>query len=218
MLTKEAVFQLGPDLDPANATRDQNINMTNQISLTDQEKQAQLDLDQLKQLVGLVDYDQSNDPFPVNGWDAIVFVVGNATQAASYYQSTWGSTGTTAASDAVPAGRPLPGSTPVIGRHAPANLRSRRAGDGLPCSRRYLLNVPRPLRRGVHRRRAERTDERCDGRGIEGEAAQRIRRRDNGVAGALQFAGHAGESGRVGERAMHQNDRRRRGCGHERCP
>lgn len=64
--------------------------MTNQVTLTTQEKQAQLDLNQLKQLVGLVDYDQSNDPFPVTGWDAIVFVVGNATQAASYYESTWG--------------------------------------------------------------------------------------------------------------------------------
>ena len=64
--------------------------MTNEITLTAQEKQAHLDLNQLKQLVGLVDYDQSNDPFPVTGWDAIVFVVGNATQAASYYQSTWG--------------------------------------------------------------------------------------------------------------------------------
>ena len=30
-----------------------------------------------------------------------------------------GSIGTTAASDAIPAGRPLPGSSPVIGRHAP---------------------------------------------------------------------------------------------------
>ena len=64
--------------------------MTNQIALTDQEKQARLDVNQLKQLVGLVDYDLSNDPFPVTGWDAIVFVVGNATEAASYYQSTWG--------------------------------------------------------------------------------------------------------------------------------
>src|SRR5690348_13114187 len=64
--------------------------MTDQIELTDQEKQAELDLNQLRQLVGLVDYDQSNDPFPVNGWDAIVFVVGNATEAANYYQSTWG--------------------------------------------------------------------------------------------------------------------------------
>ncbi len=44
---------------------------------------------------------------------------------------------TMAASDAVPAGHPLPGSTPVIGRHAPASLHSRRAGDGFPCSRRH---------------------------------------------------------------------------------
>ncbi|QRY44240.1 4-hydroxyphenylpyruvate dioxygenase [Mycolicibacterium boenickei] len=63
--------------------------MTHQIALTDQEKQARLDVNQLKQLVGLVDYDLSNDPFPVTGWDAIVFVVGNATEAASYFQSTW---------------------------------------------------------------------------------------------------------------------------------
>ena len=64
--------------------------MTNQSTLTDQEKQARLDVNQLKQLVGLVDYDLSNDPFPVTGWDSIVFVVGNATEAASYFQSTWG--------------------------------------------------------------------------------------------------------------------------------
>ncbi len=64
--------------------------MTNQSTLTDQEKQARLDVNQLKQLVGLVDYDQSNDPFPVTGWDAVVFVVGNATEAASYFQSAWG--------------------------------------------------------------------------------------------------------------------------------
>jgi 4-hydroxyphenylpyruvate dioxygenase len=64
--------------------------MTNQSTLTDQEKQARLDVNQLKQLVGLVEYDPSNDPFPVTGWDAIVFVVGNATEASSYFQSTWG--------------------------------------------------------------------------------------------------------------------------------
>lgn len=64
--------------------------MTNQIALTDEEKQARLDVNQLKQLVGLVDYDLTNDPFPVTGWDSIVFVVGNATEAASYFQSTWG--------------------------------------------------------------------------------------------------------------------------------
>ncbi|WP_432143645.1 4-hydroxyphenylpyruvate dioxygenase [Streptomyces sp. bgisy084] len=58
--------------------------------LTDQEQPAGLDLDQFQQLVDLVEYDESTDLIPVNGWDAIVFVVGNATQAAHYYQSTWG--------------------------------------------------------------------------------------------------------------------------------
>ena len=60
------------------------------ISLTDQERDAGLDLQRLKELVGLVDYDASSDPFPVTGWDAVVFIVGNATQAAHYYQSVWG--------------------------------------------------------------------------------------------------------------------------------
>ena len=48
------------------------------------------DLDQLKQLVGLVDYDASRDPFPVTAMDAIVFVVGNATQTAHFYQLAFG--------------------------------------------------------------------------------------------------------------------------------
>ncbi len=60
------------------------------IDLTPSERQAELDLDQLKQLVGLVEYDQSTDRFPVTGWDAIVFVVGNATQTAHFYQSAFG--------------------------------------------------------------------------------------------------------------------------------
>jgi 4-hydroxyphenylpyruvate dioxygenase len=60
------------------------------IDLTPDERAANLDLDQLKQLVGLVAYDEAKDPFPVTGWDAIVFVVGNATQAAHYYQSAFG--------------------------------------------------------------------------------------------------------------------------------
>ena len=60
------------------------------LDLTPQEREANLDLEQLKQLVGLVEYDQSTDPFPVTGWDAIVFVVGNASQTAHYYQSAWG--------------------------------------------------------------------------------------------------------------------------------
>jgi 4-hydroxyphenylpyruvate dioxygenase len=60
------------------------------IDLTPQEREANLDVEQLKRLVGLVEYDETKDPFPVTGWDAIVFVVGNATQAAHYYQSAWG--------------------------------------------------------------------------------------------------------------------------------
>jgi 4-hydroxyphenylpyruvate dioxygenase len=58
--------------------------------LTPQERDAELDAEQLKQLVGLVEYDETKDPFPVTGWDAITFVVGNATQTAHYYQSAWG--------------------------------------------------------------------------------------------------------------------------------
>jgi 4-hydroxyphenylpyruvate dioxygenase len=59
-------------------------------TLTPEERQAELTLDQLKQLVGLVEYDEAKDPFPVTGWDSVVFVVGNATQAAHYYQSAFG--------------------------------------------------------------------------------------------------------------------------------
>ncbi|MCE0486569.1 4-hydroxyphenylpyruvate dioxygenase [Ornithinimicrobium sediminis] len=60
------------------------------FTLTEQERTADLELDQLKQLVGLVPYDESTDVFPVTGWDAIVFVVGNATQTAHFYQSAFG--------------------------------------------------------------------------------------------------------------------------------
>jgi len=63
---------------------------TDAPALTAEEQAAELDLDQLKQLVGLVDYDQSRDPFPVTGWDAVVFVVGNATQTAHYFVSAYG--------------------------------------------------------------------------------------------------------------------------------
>jgi 4-hydroxyphenylpyruvate dioxygenase len=59
-------------------------------TLTTEEREADLTLDQLKQLVGLVEYDQERDPFPVTGWDAVVFVVGNATQTAHYFQSAYG--------------------------------------------------------------------------------------------------------------------------------
>ena len=63
---------------------------TTDVNLTSDERDADLNLDQLKQLVGLVPYDQSTDPFPVTGWDAVVFVVGNATQTAHFYQSAFG--------------------------------------------------------------------------------------------------------------------------------
>jgi 4-hydroxyphenylpyruvate dioxygenase len=64
--------------------------MTLEQTLTDQERLANLSLTQLTQLVGLVDYDATNDPFPITGWDALVWTVGNATQAAAYYQLVYG--------------------------------------------------------------------------------------------------------------------------------
>jgi 4-hydroxyphenylpyruvate dioxygenase len=59
-------------------------------TLTNEERLAELDLDTLKQLVGLVEYDSAGDPFPVTGWDAIVWAVGNATQTAHFFQSAFG--------------------------------------------------------------------------------------------------------------------------------
>ncbi|MFF2084945.1 4-hydroxyphenylpyruvate dioxygenase [Nocardia sp. NPDC058176] len=43
-----------------------------------------------QQLVGLIEHDDSVDPFPVTGWDALVWVVGNATQSAHFLQSAFG--------------------------------------------------------------------------------------------------------------------------------
>ena len=59
-------------------------------ALTHDEFLAGLDADQLHQLVGLVEYDESRDPFPVTGWDAVVWVVGNATQSAHFFISAFG--------------------------------------------------------------------------------------------------------------------------------
>jgi 4-hydroxyphenylpyruvate dioxygenase len=59
-------------------------------SLTRDEKAAGLTEEQLKQLVGLVEYDASSDPFPVTAMDAVCFVVGNATQTATFYQLALG--------------------------------------------------------------------------------------------------------------------------------
>ena len=64
--------------------------MSLEQTLNDEERLADLDLDQLKQLVGLVEYDASTDPFPVSGWDALVWVVGNAVQTAHFFQSAFG--------------------------------------------------------------------------------------------------------------------------------
>ncbi|MBD0839826.1 4-hydroxyphenylpyruvate dioxygenase [Streptomyces sp. TRM68416] len=64
--------------------------MSIEQTLTSQERLAELDLQQLKQLVGLVEYDADGDPFPVTGWDAVVWSVGNATQAALYFQVVFG--------------------------------------------------------------------------------------------------------------------------------
>ena len=60
------------------------------LDLTPEEREAQLTVERLKQLVGLVEYDESADPFPVTAMDAVVFVCGNATQSAHFYQHAFG--------------------------------------------------------------------------------------------------------------------------------
>ena len=60
------------------------------MMLTADELKADLTLEQLKELVGLVEYDASRDPFPVTAMDAVCFVVGNATQTATFYQLALG--------------------------------------------------------------------------------------------------------------------------------
>ena len=64
--------------------------MTLHDTLNDDERLAGLDLAQLEQLVGLVEYDPTNDPFPVIAQDYVGFVVGNATQTAQFYQLAFG--------------------------------------------------------------------------------------------------------------------------------
>jgi 4-hydroxyphenylpyruvate dioxygenase len=41
-------------------------------------------------LTGVVAHDTSRDPFPVSGWDALVWASGNATQSALYFQLAFG--------------------------------------------------------------------------------------------------------------------------------
>ena len=63
---------------------------TLQQALTDDERLAELSLEQLTTLVGLVEHDDTRDPFPVTGWDAIVWVVGNATALARHFVAAYG--------------------------------------------------------------------------------------------------------------------------------
>ena len=58
--------------------------------LTADEAEAGMAPGQLRQLLGLVDYDGSADRFPVTALDGIVFTVGNATQTAHFYQAVFG--------------------------------------------------------------------------------------------------------------------------------
>jgi 4-hydroxyphenylpyruvate dioxygenase len=53
---------------------------------------ADLDPGRLARLVGVVEYDHdpAGDPFPVRGWDAVEWVVGNATQTALLLQTVFG--------------------------------------------------------------------------------------------------------------------------------
>ncbi|MGN6607084.1 MAG: 4-hydroxyphenylpyruvate dioxygenase [Jatrophihabitans sp.] len=60
------------------------------VELTPEEREAQLTVERLRQLVGLVDHDERTDPFPVTALDAVVFVAGNATQSAQFYRSAFG--------------------------------------------------------------------------------------------------------------------------------
>jgi len=59
-------------------------------TMTSEERLAGLDLAALRQLVGLVEYDSDRDPFPVTGWDAAVWAVGNAAQSAHYFIAAYG--------------------------------------------------------------------------------------------------------------------------------
>ncbi|GIF77094.1 4-hydroxyphenylpyruvate dioxygenase [Asanoa siamensis] len=56
--------------------------------------QALNDIDQATadRLIGAVDHDIAGDPFPVKGLDHVLFLVGNAKQAAHYYSTAFGMT------------------------------------------------------------------------------------------------------------------------------
>ncbi|MER7015628.1 4-hydroxyphenylpyruvate dioxygenase [Saccharopolyspora sp. NPDC000359] len=65
--------------------------MTGTVNKQDQPEQLDdVTFDQMRRLVGLVEHDEAQDPFPVRALDAVVFVVGNATQSALFYQVAFG--------------------------------------------------------------------------------------------------------------------------------
>ena len=151
-------------------------------ALTSEEVQAGLSLEQLKQLVGLVEYDATNDPFPVVAQDAVCFVVGNATQTAAYYQLALGmeleayrgpENGFRDAKSYVLRS----GSARFVftggghprqpGPRAPPPARRRRRGPGHRGDRRRQVHRARPL----------------DGRDGPGRAARRVRRARHRPAG-----------------------------------
>lgn len=59
-------------------------------ALTIEEQSAGLSPQALRELVGLVEHDVLDDPFPVTGWDAVVWIVGNAYQSSTYFQTVFG--------------------------------------------------------------------------------------------------------------------------------
>ncbi len=73
-------------------TSHQRESLSPSDGLTPEERDAELTVERLKQLVGLVDYDERTDPFPVTAMDAVVIVSGNATQSAHFYQHAFGMT------------------------------------------------------------------------------------------------------------------------------
>lgn len=60
------------------------------IEVTPQRSADEPGADELRRLIGLVDHDAATDPFPVTGWDALVWAVGNATQTAHFLESAFG--------------------------------------------------------------------------------------------------------------------------------
>jgi 4-hydroxyphenylpyruvate dioxygenase len=60
------------------------------VELTPEERAAHLSVARLRRLVGLVEHDTSTDPFPVTALDAVVFVCGNASLSAHFFERAFG--------------------------------------------------------------------------------------------------------------------------------